>query len=205
MQDYEAKSRLVALIQRIHARGWSPGTGGNFSFVAQTQPLQLWMTPSGIHKDTVEPDSLVLVDEFANVVKGSGAASAEALLHVKIATLWGATVILHSHSVWNTLASLNPEGVNFEGFEMIKAFRGQRTHETRYPVPVLENSQDIATLAAQLVAVHHEHPETSGFLLKGHGLYTWGDSFDEAQKHVEAFEFLLETTVRAKRLGLLLS
>lgn len=203
MHELAAKTRLVELIRRIHAQGWSPGTGGNFSFVAQKSPLRLWMTPSSIHKDTVTPESLVLVDEDAKVVEGQGAASAEALLHVKIAQLWGAEVILHGHSVFNTLASLDPVGIVLEGFEMIKAFKGQRTHQSRYPVPILENSQDIVALARELDKVRAEHPTTCGFLLKGHGLYTWGESFDEALRHIEAYEFLLEITVRAKRLGLI--
>ena len=35
-----------------------------------------------------------------------------------------------------------------------------------------------------------------GFLLRGHGLYTWGDDLAQARRHVEILEFLLETSGR---------
>ncbi|HSQ21036.1 MAG TPA: class II aldolase/adducin family protein, partial [Blastocatellia bacterium] len=35
-----------------------------------------------------------------------------------------------------------------------------------------------------------------GFLLRRHGLYTWGNDITEAKRHVEIFEFLLEVRGR---------
>src|SRR6266481_4159937 len=36
-----------------------------------------------------------------------------------------------------------------------------------------------------------------GFLLREHGLYTWGSDLQEARRHVEILEFLMEVLVRA--------
>jgi methylthioribulose-1-phosphate dehydratase len=33
-------------------------------------------------------------------------------------------------------------------------------------------------------------PEMVGYLIAGHGLYTWGADVAEARRHVEAFDFL---------------
>ncbi|MGH9802089.1 MAG: class II aldolase/adducin family protein [Blastocatellia bacterium] len=35
-------------------------------------------------------------------------------------------------------------------------------------------------------------------MLRGHGLYTWGASIQEAKRHVEILEFLLEVTGRTR-------
>jgi methylthioribulose-1-phosphate dehydratase len=35
-----------------------------------------------------------------------------------------------------------------------------------------------------------------GFLLRGHGLYTWGADVAQARRHVEILEFLLEVVGR---------
>jgi len=43
--------------------------------------------------------------------------------------------------------------------------------------------------------------ETHGFLIAGHGLYTWGADLREAKRHVEVLEFLLEVTGRTARLS----
>jgi methylthioribulose-1-phosphate dehydratase len=39
-------------------------------------------------------------------------------------------------------------------------------------------------------------PDAHGFLLRRHGLYTWGKSMSDARRHVEIFEFLLEVVGR---------
>ena len=35
-----------------------------------------------------------------------------------------------------------------------------------------------------------------GFLIRNHGLYTWGKDVDAARRHVEIFEFLFEVLGR---------
>jgi methylthioribulose-1-phosphate dehydratase len=37
-----------------------------------------------------------------------------------------------------------------------------------------------------------------GFLLSGHGLYTWGSSLEEARRHIEIYEFLFEVVHRTE-------
>jgi methylthioribulose-1-phosphate dehydratase len=43
-----------------------------------------------------------------------------------------------------------------------------------------------------------QHPEVHGFLLRGHGLYTWGRDLALARRHLEVLEFLLEVVGRAQ-------
>ena len=37
-----------------------------------------------------------------------------------------------------------------------------------------------------------------GFLVKGHGLYAWGNSLREAKRHLEGIEFLLSCELQRK-------
>jgi methylthioribulose-1-phosphate dehydratase len=37
---------------------------------------------------------------------------------------------------------------------------------------------------------------THGFLIRGHGLYTWGKDVFSARRHVEIYEFLFECLIR---------
>jgi methylthioribulose-1-phosphate dehydratase len=80
---------------------------------------------------------------------------------------------------------------------MLKGLRGIHTHDHREEVPILDNDQDIASLAARLPKTFERFPETRGFLLEGHGLYTWGRDLAEAKRHVEIFEFLMEVIGRS--------
>ena len=81
---------------------------------------------------------------------------------------------IHTHSLAQTLASKLYAGaghIRFEEYELIKAFRGQETHDAIMDVPVLANNQHIPTLAAQ-VDVLLDQGRIWGYLIEGHGLST---------------------------------
>jgi methylthioribulose-1-phosphate dehydratase len=125
--------------------------------------------------------------------------SAEALLHLAVVRRRGAGAVLHTHSVWSTILSeifAHAGGLTIEGYEMLKGLNQVRTHEHREWLPIVENSQDMAALAGVVEEQLHQHPDAHGFLLRRHGLYTWGQTLDEANRHVEIFEFLLEVIGR---------
>ena len=75
---------------------------------------------------------------------------------------------------------------------MLKGLEGVRTHEHREWLPIVENDQDMARLSVVVRGVLEDHPEAHGFLLRRHGLYTWGNDLPQAVRHVEILEFLLE-------------
>ena len=111
--------------------------------------------------------------------------------------------MLHTHSVWSTVLSEvygAERGLRLSGFEMLKGLEGVRTHEHTEWLPILENDQDIRALVPRVEAVLEQSPAIHGFLLRGHGLYTWGGDLAEARRHVEILEFLLETTGRMRTL-----
>ncbi len=80
---------------------------------------------------------------------------------------------------------------------MLKGLAGVRTHQHREWLPILENSQDMVELADRVSRTLQQSPGIHGFLLKEHGLYTWGVSLEEAKRHVEILEFLMEVLVRS--------
>jgi methylthioribulose-1-phosphate dehydratase len=188
---------LVEVVRRIHARGWAPGTGGNFSVALPGE--RLLMTPSGIDKGRVTAEHLLEIDRDGRVAAGDGKPSAETALHLQIVRSRGAGAVLHVHSVWNTILSLRHAGdgvLTITGLEMLKGLAGVTTHEHLEWVPVVANSQDMPALATELDQVLGSQPDCHGVLVAGHGLYTWGADLAEAERHVEIFEFLFEVLGR---------
>ncbi len=187
----------------FYACGWVLGTSGNFSAVLGRKPLRLAITASGAHKGGLTPGEFLEIDEKAKLLRGTGKPSAEALLHLTLARARGAGAVLHTHSVWSTILSeaFTPEGgLWISGYEMLKGLDGVTTHEHREWLPILENSQDMAALAREIAATLQRCPDSHGFLLRRHGLYTWGRDLDEARRHVEILEFLLEVLGRTSGL-----
>lgn len=201
---------LCDAISFIANKGWAPGTGGNFSAVVNQSPLKLLLTKSGVDKHAVTPDELLLVNRSGKVIRGNAQPSAETLLHTTIARVTGASCILHTHTAWNTVVSIREtrSSLKLTGFEMLKGLQGVKTHEHEEEVPVFENSQDMPVLARKVSARKvsarmRKQPNLHGFLLRGHGLYTWGSSVAEARRHVEIFEFLFEVYGRLTANGAL--
>jgi methylthioribulose-1-phosphate dehydratase len=193
-------ARLLSEIGRdFHRRGWVLGTSGNFSAVAGQNPLSLVITASGMDKGELQNDQFVLIDQQGAVIDGAGKPSDETKLHLTIVRRRGAKSVLHTHSVWGTILSdafADEGGINIAGWEMLKGLAGVRTHQHQEWLPIIENSQDMAAVADKLEVVLQAYPGAHGFLLRGHGLYTWGKEIREARRHVEILEFLLEVTGR---------
>jgi len=182
----------------FYGRGWVLGTSGNFSAVFWSDPLRLVITSSGVDKGNLSAEHFLEIDETGDVVRGNYKPSAEMLLHLQIVRARGAGAVLHTHSVWSTVLSdvCAPDGgLAIEGYEMLKGLSGVQTHEHREWLPLIENSQSMVSLAETVSNVLEQHPVAHGFLLKRHGLYTWGADVAEAKRHVEILEFLMETLV----------
>ena len=193
-------SSLAAISRSFYARGWALGTSGNFSAVLSRDPLRLAITPSGADKDELTPEQILVIGPEINATDyRNGKPSAEASLHIRVVLARGAGAVLHTHSVWATIVSnthVAAGGIMIDGFEMLKGLEGVKSHEHQEWLPIIENSQDMQALAQSVSRTLKEHPDTHGFLLRGHGLYTWGANLAQAKRHVEIFEFLLETVGR---------
>jgi methylthioribulose-1-phosphate dehydratase len=193
-------SQLASIAKSFHGRGWLLGTSGNLSAVVQREPLLLAMSPSGVDKGELAPQQVLTIDDNARLVSDHAAKpSDESLLHIRIVKERGAGAVLHTHSVWNTMLSdlyASEGGVNIEGYEMLKGLQGVKTHEHSEWLPIIDNSQDMPALADTIAATLKQQTSAHGFLLKRHGLYSWGDSLSQAKRHIEILEFLLETLGR---------
>ena len=192
-------ANLAQLAPDFHHRGWVLGTSGNFSAVVSREPLRLAITSSSVDKAELAADHILQIDGDGNVLEGDGRPSAETLLHLAVVRLRQAGAVLHTHSVWSNILSdaySADGGFDIAGYEMLKGLEGVSTHEHREWLPIIENSQDMTGLAGSVEETLAQHPHAHGFLLRRHGLYTWGKDIAEAKRHVEILEFLLEVRGR---------
>jgi len=193
-------AELAAIGRDFYARGWLLGTSGNLSAVWQREPLRLAITASGLDKGHLLPGQILEVDAHQTVLRGKGKPSAEASLHLSVVRARAAGSVLHTHSVWSTVVSQKYPGegdIEISGYEMLKGLEGIRSHDHTEHLPILENSQDMKDLSGRVTSLLDDHPAIHGFLIRGHGLYTWGATLAEAKRHVEILEFLAEVLGRS--------
>ncbi|QLC74616.1 methylthioribulose 1-phosphate dehydratase [Pseudomonas sp. LPB0260] len=185
----------------LYGRGWSPATSSNYS--ARLSASEALLTVSGKHKGELGPDDVLATDMQGRSLEAGKKPSAETLLHTQLYN-WKAEIgaVLHTHSVNATVLSrlCLSESLVFADYELQKAFSGVTSHESQVEVPIFDNDQDIARLAAKVQPWLDAHPDCVGYLIRGHGLYTWGARMSDALRQIEAFEFLFECELKVRAL-----
>jgi methylthioribulose-1-phosphate dehydratase len=195
----EAADEIVSAGRRLDQRGWVPATAGNIS--RRLEDGRIAITRSGGHKGFLTRASVIEVDIEGRTSRTQDRSSAETLLHCQLYTAFPATrAVLHGHSIAATVLSMIEPGqvLTFAGYEVIKVFEGQTTHEAELSLPILDNDQDIARLCRMISPMLPAM--TMGYLIRGHGVYVWGPSMDLAMARFEGLEFLLACTLERRKL-----
>jgi methylthioribulose-1-phosphate dehydratase len=191
---------LVEIGQRMDRCRWVPGSAGNFS--ARIDDERIAITRSGVHKGQLTDDDIIAVKYDGSPFDPSDRPSAETLLHCQIYQKFaGVGAVLHGHSVAATVLSMASDagGIAFSNYEILKAFGGIRTHETEVILPVVDNDQDMPRLVARIEPLL-EMGAPLGYLIRGHGIYAWGETVEHAFWRVEALEFLLACELERRRI-----
>ena len=189
------RNELIAAGQFFHSRGWVPATSSNFS--ARLGAEEILITSSGQHKGRLDEHGFLRADLHGQSLEQGKRPSAETGLHTLMYRRDPRIgCVLHTHSVNATVLSMVLDSIVLEGYELQKAFPGITTHEGQLSLPIFANSQDITALANEVNAYLDQYPDTVAYLIRGHGVYTWGASVADTQRHIEALEFLLECVYR---------
>lgn len=202
--DAKKAEDLIGVVKFFNQKGWSPATSTNYS-VRSEKNNEYIISKSGVDKSLFSMSDLIKINEHNEIIPpfnvGGIKSSAETEIHTYIYRHFPeVTSVLHTHSVLGTVLShmLLPEKeMTFEGLELLKGLEGNTTHEMKITLPIVPNSQSMPDLLKNLdgrlaKGIH-------GFLIAGHGLYTWGKDIPSAKRHIETYEFLFECYYAMRR------
>lgn len=204
--DIKLAAELINVIQFINQKGWSAATSTNYSVRSET-PDQYIISRSGVDKSQFNSSDLIIINRNGDIhpsfQKIGIASSAETEIHTALYELYPEIkCVLHTHSVLGTVISQmekkNKE-LRFEGLEILKGFDGNKTHELTEIIPIVQNSQSMRDILKEVAPYLKENKNIHGFLIAGHGLYTWGKDIPTAKRHIETFEFLFECYMNMRR------
>ena len=186
-----ARTAIVAVGRWLDSRGWAPATAGNYSM--RLDDVSFAVTVSGRHKGRLTEADVMRVDGAGLSLDGQKP-SAETALHLHIYHGFPqAGAVLHSHSpqaVGLSRAFPQADGWTLAGHEMLKVF-GIPTHDTSRILPIVDNSQDMAEIEAMVAARLLAPDALPAYLIRSHGLYGWGATMAEAERVIEATEWLI--------------
>src|SRR5690349_9538046 len=105
--DREARELICDLCRRFYDLGWASGTGGGVSVRSGDK---IYMAPSGVQKERLNPEDMFVLDLDGEVVQKPASpqltVSACRPLFMHAFKLRNAGAVLHSHSMNAMLATL---------------------------------------------------------------------------------------------------
>ncbi|MBB2155092.1 methylthioribulose 1-phosphate dehydratase [Gluconacetobacter diazotrophicus] len=191
---------IIAAGRRMDRFGWVPATAGNIS--RRLPDGRIAITRSGGHKGHLTADGVIEVTADGRAVRAGDRPSAETLLHCQVYEASpDVGAVLHGHSVASTVLSMMEQGdaILLSGYEVLKVFEGQQTHDTTVRLPVFDNDQDIARLSGVVAPYLGRMP--AGYVIRGHGVYVWGGTMDVALARLEGLEFLLACELERRKVA----
>lgn len=203
-RNLKLAEELMETILFFSQKGWAPATSTNYSVRSENRD-QYIITRSGVDKSKFKLSDLILIDSEREILspfnRPGVKSSAETEIHTEIYKRFPDTnCVLHTHSVLGTVLShtmAKENEVVFEGLELLKGLEGNMTHEMKAVLPIVPNSQDIQEI---LKNMDGRYESIHGFLIAGHGLYSWGKDIASAKRHIETYEFLFECYFAMRRL-----
>lgn len=182
----------MAVGRWLDSKGWAPATAGNYSM--RLDDGSFAVTVSGRHKGRLSEDDVMRVDAAGTSLDGKKP-SAETALHMAVYRDFAeAGAVLHSHSpqaVGLSRAFPAATGWMLAQHEMLKVYPGIPTHDTSRLLPIVDNSQDMAEIEGAIVPRLLDADALPAYLIRGHGLYGWGRDMAEAERVIEATEWLI--------------
>ncbi|KAJ9471125.1 putative methylthioribulose-1-phosphate dehydratase [Diplonema papillatum] len=205
----EHPRNLVPEICRLfYNNGWATGTGGGISIKDEKH---IYIAPSGVQKERIQPADLFVCDHDGNPVQ-----SPEKPLKMSECTplfmnaflTRGAGAVMHSHAPDAVMVTmLWDKEFRCTHLEMMKGIRvGQSTAAHNYyddlVVPIIENTAREFELKERMQAAMDANPDTNAVLVRRHGIYIWGPTWEKAKAMAECYHYLFAICLKMKAAGI---
>lgn len=205
------RNLIPELCRQFYDVGWVTGTGGGISI---KEGNEIYIAPSGVQKERIQPEDL-----FVQTIEGGDICeppprkkfkkSQCTPLFMNAYTMRNAGAVIHSHSKASVLATLLYDGsreFKISHMEMIKGIKKCKTgtyytYDEELVVPIIENTNTESQLTEAMAKAMEEYPEATAILVRRHGFYVWGDTWQKAKTQAECLDYLFEMAVEMKRMG----
>ena len=209
------RALVAQLCECFYKTGWATGTGGGVSIrvggPSENRPYRIFVAPSGVQKEDMVGDDVFELDMDRQVVvppktPNLRQSACTPLWYVVYKHVKSAMCVIHTHSMHAQLATLldpteQSSVLRVTHLEMLKGV-GNHSYDSILEIPIIDNRPTEDQLADQLEQVIIKYPKCNAVLVRRHGVYVWGDSWEQAKAQCESFDYLFESAVKMKGMGL---
>nr|CAG4652148.1 EOG090X0D1G [Triops cancriformis] len=210
-EETHPRQLIPVLCRQFYNLGWVTGTGGGISIKSGDE---IYIAPSAVQKERIRPEDLFVqnmdgvdlqLPPFHKNLKKSQCTP----LFMCAYRQRGAGAVIHTHSKAAVLATLlNPGNVfRTSHLEMIKGIWNPKLqrylrYDEELVVPIIENTCWERDLETNLAKALEEYPETSAVLVRRHGVYVWGNTWEQTKTMQELHTFLNYVAYNSRNYGL---
>jgi len=211
LEEVDPRYLIPELCKQFYGLGWVTGTGGGMSIKLNDH---IYIAPSGVQKERIKTHDLFVLNINEELISGPDPdrclkQSECTPLFMAAYRLRNAGAVIHSHSVNAVLATLISDGneLRITHQEMIKGIKKGSTQEShRYDesliVPIIENTPFERDLTDRMIDVINRYPNTNAVLVRRHGVYVWGKTWQMAKTMSECYDYLFNAAVEMRKLGI---
>lgn len=105
------------------------------------------------------------------------------------------------YNPYNTNSNSGESYFRISHQEMIKGITGYGYFD-ELVIPIIENTAWEHELADSLGEAIAKNPKSVAILVRRHGMYVWGKTWEEAKRHGECLHYLFEVAISMKKLGM---
>jgi methylthioribulose-1-phosphate dehydratase len=211
LPDECPRTLIPELCRHMYNIGWATGTGGGVSIRSGDK---IYIAPSGVQKERIEPEDL-----FVQTIDGVDVETPPTEKHLKKSQctplfmnaykLRNAGAVIHSHSRASALATLVCPGheLRISHIEMIKGIKRDSTgvnyrYDDVLVVPIIENTPEEHELQDEMARAMNDYPDTCAILVRRHGFYVWGKTWQLAKTMAECYDYLFAMYTDMKQHGI---
>lgn len=214
-QALAVRSLIAQLCETFYKAGWATGTGGGCSIRVKNpakndNSWRVFVAPSGIQKEDMIGDDIFELDMDRTVVNppktvGLRQSACTPLWYVVYKYRPTAACVIHTHSLAAVQATLldpteTSECLRLTHLEMLKGV-GNHAYDDVLEIPIIDNRPTEDLLAEQLEHAIVKYPKCNAVLVRRHGIYCWGDSWEQAKTQCESFDYLFDCAMKMKQMG----
>ncbi|KAF7989761.1 hypothetical protein HCN44_008435 [Aphidius gifuensis] len=205
------RNLIPELCRQFYHLGWVTGTGGGISI---KHGDEIYIAPSGVQKERIKPEDMFVQDIDGNDISSPPPdkkfkKSQCTPLFMCAYNARNAGAVIHTHSKFAVMVTLLWPGNEFKvtHLEMIKGIRNQQLNRSyRFDeeliVPIIENTPFEEDLKDRMADVIKKYPQTCAILVRRHGVYVWGDNWQQAKTMTECYDYLFDIAVQMKKCGI---
>ncbi|XP_060227984.1 methylthioribulose-1-phosphate dehydratase isoform X2 [Meriones unguiculatus] len=190
-QDKEHPRFLIPeLCKQFYHLGWVTGTGGGISL---KHGNEIYIAPSGVQKERIQPEDMFICDINEQDISGPPASK-------KLKKSQCTPLFMNAYTMRGQEFKITHQ-------EMIKGIRkctsgGYYRYDDVLVVPIIENTPEEKDLKERMARAMNEYPDSCAVLVRRHGVYVWGETWEKAKTMCECYDYLFDIAVSMKKMGL---